>query len=629
MADRRQVLRALLLGAVGLAVPAACGLPSGGAPVVDGTGPPLGPGAADTNRKAPTPADANDQKSLVLGFLGAVAGRLQVDGDVAQAADRALAFLTSDLRRTWAPGSQITVVRILALLPPRTGGEKPGSAIVDMTALPVGVLQRNGTVAPPSTTSPAPVQLRFTIVTNIEAGRPGPFLIDKIETVGANGGLSGMMLDAANLDFALYAPQLIYFWSADNQRLGLVPDLRYVPRVGVSPEIQLTEIVKWVLGGLGPNDMLTNTVLGNQYNGNDLVVPLLTAPDSDGLLINLTQPPPQSLGNEQSMAQLRWSLRPFYTGKVRLQVSSQPQQVNGASNDFRSRNLAEAPFYAADQTEYCVANGVVRLVNDPANLPDVLNDLTAVNKDVWYAALSRDGSHAALVKTDRRLYLVGPPGNTKKATLVNLTGEQWTRPAFLPSNSPRVLVGVDGQLYLVQPEGAVTQLAIGRPVTAFSVAPDGHRIGLIAGGVPYICGLKVSGANDISFGPLRQIDPGLSDCTGIAWSRLDRVLVAGQLGANPPQYALSEVTIDGAIANAWSPPFATRILSVVARPQQPWVAAGPGAAMVHTADGKASEAFSNHNTPLAFPSSSQPSPSASPAGAAVGFGTPTYPFYID
>jgi Lipoprotein LpqB beta-propeller domain len=629
MPDRRQVLRALLLGAAGLAVPAACGLPSGGAAVVDGPGQPLGPGAGDTNRKAPTPADANDAQSLVLGFFGAVAGRLQVDGDVTQAGERAAAFLTSGFRPKWSPGNQITVVRRLALVGRGTGGDKPGSAIVDINVLPVGVLKSNGRVDPTSTAGPASVQLRFTVVPNTEAGRPGLYLIDNIEYVGGNGGLSGMMLDAANLDFVLYAPQLIYFWSTDKQRSGLVPDLRYVPRVGVSSEIQLTEIVKWVLGGLGPNDMLTNAVLGNQYTGNDLVVPLLTAPDSEGLLINLTIPPPQSLGDEQAMAQLRWSLRPFYTGTVRLEVNSAPQQVNGTSTDFRHRNLAESPFYDGDQTEFCVANGVVRPVNDPTNLPDVLSDLTAVNKDVRYAALSRDRSHAALVKTDNRLYLVGPPGNNKTATPVQLSGQPWTRPAFLPSNDPRVLVVVDGQLYLVQSGGAVTRLdGIGQRLTAFSVAPDGHRVALVAEEGVYVCSLKING-DGIAFGSPRQIDPGLTECTGIAWSRLDRVLVAGLVpGTSPAQYTVSEVTIDGAIANAWQP-FVTRILSVVAQPQQPWVASGAGAAMVYTANGQASEVFSNHNSALAFPTSSQPSPSASPSGTAVGYGTPTYPFYVD
>ena len=48
MADRRQVLRGLLLGAAGVAVPGAlagCGVPSGGHAVVDGPGPSAAAGA--------------------------------------------------------------------------------------------------------------------------------------------------------------------------------------------------------------------------------------------------------------------------------------------------------------------------------------------------------------------------------------------------------------------------------------------------------------------------------------------------------------------------------------------------------------------------------------------------------
>ena len=43
--DRRQVLRALLLGGAGLAVPAACGLPTGGHAIIDGPAKTTQPGS--------------------------------------------------------------------------------------------------------------------------------------------------------------------------------------------------------------------------------------------------------------------------------------------------------------------------------------------------------------------------------------------------------------------------------------------------------------------------------------------------------------------------------------------------------------------------------------------------------
>jgi Lipoprotein LpqB beta-propeller domain len=625
--DRRQVLRAMLLGAAGLAVPAACGVPSGGHPVVDGPGPSTGPGTGGANRKAPTPADASTPAALVTAFLGAVAGRLHFDGnggDTAKAAERAAAFLTSPTRQTWQPGSQITVVRNVGDLAQSTG-DQAGSTFVDASLLPVGTLGLNGIVSPPPPSpSSEPVSVRFTVVPNTEPGRPGLYLINKIDTGGGVTGLGGMMLEAANLE-DLYSPQLIYFWSTGGPSQGLVPDLRYVPRVGISQEIQLTEVVDWILGPA--SDIPNIAVQSTQYSGSgtSLVGPNLTAPDSDGLLVNLTIAP-QGLSPDQVVAQLRWSLRPLYNDAVRLQINSQPQQVDGGGIDFRRRNLADEPFRSADETEFCIANNVVRKVSDPAAVPPVLND-PATNRDVELAALSRDMRYAALVKTDGRLFIGSAQGNDKPTfTIAQLPGRASTRPAFLPVTTPRVLVGVGGQLYLVRPDGEAVQLQlpVGRPVTAFAVAPDGHRVGLVSNGAAYVCGLKVNNIDDLTFGPPRLINTELSDCTGIAWSRLDRVLVAGQRGS---QFRLVEATIDGAIAKAWLP-FSGRILSVVAQPPLPWLASGPGVAMVQTANG-AYEAFLNHNDPLQFPTSSQPSPSPSTGGSTVGLGIPKNPFYLD
>ena len=134
----------------------------------------------------------------------------------------------------------------------------------------------------------------------------GSYLIDEISAQSLDGGtpLSGMLLDSDGLNNEWYAPQLIYFWSTDSGRKGLVPDLRYVPRVGLSQESQRTEIVNWVLGG--PSDLLENAVANTLYTGITLVGPSLVPPDSNGLLINLSAAP-QGLEPQQVMDQL-WAL---------------------------------------------------------------------------------------------------------------------------------------------------------------------------------------------------------------------------------------------------------------------------------------------------------------------------------
>ena len=82
--DRRQLLRALLLAGAGLAVPSACGVPSGGGPIVDGSGPSYDPSTGARGRP-PTPGDANSATELVQLFLYAISGPLNT-GDALNAA---------------------------------------------------------------------------------------------------------------------------------------------------------------------------------------------------------------------------------------------------------------------------------------------------------------------------------------------------------------------------------------------------------------------------------------------------------------------------------------------------------------------------------------------------------------
>jgi hypothetical protein len=626
MADRRQVLRALLMAAAGLAVPASCGLPSGGHPIVDGAGPAPG-GAGDGLPKAPTPADASEPGVLVQDFLAAVAGRLHSDGDLTAADERAKKFLTGQARAEWpAPTvNGITVVRVESDFSTTFGNA--GTTTVKVTLRPTGTLGTDGTVSPPNGAT-SPRQLTFTVVQAASG-----YLIDKIEVTDGDP-LAGMMLDGAKLDGRFFIPQLVYFWSTD--KTGLVPDLRYVPAAGVSREIQYTDVVDWVLAG--PSAFLRDTVQANLYDNNAVVGPNLTAPDKDGLLVNLTIPPPQSLGDKRVIAQLRWSLQPLYEGAVRLQVNSQPIDASLSLTELRSYNLADRDSRSEDSSEYCVANGVVLPVANPGSPPAVLTGGDpSVNKEVVLAALSRDLGCAALVKkadkSTRQLWVVDGRGSGKPvATLVTfngvpLSGQTWSRPAFVPmSVNPRVLVAVDGRLFMVRvPDGQASAVQTAGPVSDFAVAPEGKRIGLISNGSAFAYSLQIGDVVTLA-GPGREIDVGLTECSHIAWSRLERVVVAGRRSAD--SYQLVEATIDGAIATAWARSFSDPILSVAALPAPASAPNSPEVALAQIGNG-AYKVGPSSSFSLNFAAGSAPSPSPSAGGAAPGFGAPTYPFYVD
>lgn len=633
--DRRQVLRAMLLGAAGLAVPAGCGLPTGGHAIVDGPAKTTQPGSGDNPPKAPTPDDATSPESLVLGFFGAVAGRNS--DDLGSANDRALKFLTPAARAGWPQqGNGITVVSLFG--DPRRATLDAYTTYVEVDVKPTGSLGADGTVVPATQNDTSRRTLRFTVVQGKDPKRPGGYLINEIQALGNAPQLNGMMLASSRLDGDLYTAQLVYFWSPD--RGGLVPDLRYVARAGVGRELQYTDVVNWILHG--PSDFLKDAVQANPYSGNTLALPNLAAPESDGLVVNLSLPTPQSLGGDRVMAQLRWSLRPLYEGTVRLQVAAQAQPADGSSTStgFRHWNLADQQ-QERDDTKYCIANGMVRPLDDPTNIPAILDDST--NKGVFLAALRPDLKAAALVKTDGHLYVGGAAQGPAKFTIAAvpgqppLYGQNWTRPVYLPSNNNRVLVGVNGLLYLVGTDGQAVQLQTPsslQTVSAFSLAPDGRRIAVISGGVPFVYSLKVNG-DDISFGGSpRQLDTLLSPCTGIAWIRLDKVVIAGGQGANGP-FQIVESTIDGAIQRTFGSAFATEIRSIVALPPIAWNSTGGSeVALVQTAaTGDAGHqvfAGTGSNPSIGFTSIATPSPSPSASGTAQApaLGTPTYPFYL-
>lgn len=623
MPDRRQVLRALLLAGAGIALPAACGVPSGGRPVVDGNGPAYDPGGGQQQGEPPNPANASTPTALVELFLAAVSGPLETSEQQAAATQRARSFLTREAARSWQPvnSSKVTVVRV-GNLTNATGGR---DVTVYCTLQPIGLFDGpTGEVVQSPDLDTAPVPAQFTVVPNdAQSG----FLISEIR---ADPVQSGLVLSTAALDEQYFTPQLIYFWDINHR--ALVPDLRYVPRAGVPQSQQRADIIRWLIGD--PSDLIAPVTSANIIpDGTSLPLPNVVT-ESDRLVVNLTGVF-QAADLGKVMSELRWSLNPLYpldSGRIELQIASRPQQVDGTAEPYLADNPADAGFRDPDPRPYCVVSGQVYPVESGYAVPPVLAN---IGRPVAQAAVSRDRQQAALVcaagKNESRLWL-GLANKTDGASYLDagLVGTQWSRPAFLPSGR-RVLVAVDGRLYVVAAAGSFTPLLDN--VVAFAVAPDGYRFALIGQGngargtVGAWVGVLREVAGRLTVTGLRALDPGLTGLRAVAWTRLDRVLIAGGTAG---EYRLAEVTIDNAIQTAWTGrPFRLPISSVVAYPKLPSQPTGSGPVMVQTDNGAFRVFTSADPAPLEFAATSgSPRPSTSPSGAPAAQ-TPTAPFFVD
>jgi hypothetical protein len=625
MSDRRQVLRALLLGSAGLAVPslAGCGVPGGGNPVVDGPGPSAGTGRTSYAGTPPGPDGVTDPIELVQNYLLAVAGPLEEEyTETAQKSARR--FMTAGLKAEWQPDKYITVVQVGALR--KSDGST--STFVDGVLQPVGQLGSSGMLTPPEA-APPPLSCKFELVVNPDKG--GGWRIKAISSPQDKNIANRMLLSSRALDvdlgLGLYTPQLLYYWYSST-RDGLVPDLRYLPAADV-PQKQLIRIVNELLSDppdwLVANSWASLKPVGTGVNysaGNPLGVNILTpVPDPD-----------------RFMTALRWSLWPVYQGRVQLEVNSQAQRVDGGTLDFKKWNLADAQ---RSNDEFCVAGGVVRPL-DSASTPAVLN--TPLNLKVIWAALSRDKHSAALVRE------AGPGryglwlGDVDTApTYIQVTGlpsktTNIGRPVWLPAEK-RVLVLADNHLYTADLGGRASDLtpSWADQITAFSVAPDGRRIALIVDGGLALAALSPTGIGS----PRRLTVPVLqkNTLTAIAWTRMDRVAIAGRISG--AQNSLVEMTIDGAVVRQFPEVnLSAEIVHLAAFPAPPSTPNAGMSKVLGQSGRDLKAAFSFDYTPSVdytprgrydrlpdLQVTPSPTPSSSPGHPQAV--TPTAPFYAD
>jgi hypothetical protein len=559
---------------------------------------------------------------LVQRYLLAVAGPLDDEyRNTLQSSART--FMTPDQRNRWAPRTDITVVRVIGDPIGRNGST---STTVDIKLQPLGSLGNSGALTP-NAPGPAPlVSCQFEVIVNPD--RTGGWLIDNITSPADRSLASAMLLssDALDVGLGLFTPQLVYYWpTADSD--GLVPDLRYLPVKGSDVQ-KFTAIVNDLLSG--PPDWLDVNALPS---GMKVIGPNLAFKDSQ-LVVNLTTP---GQDPNRLMTQLRWSLYSSYRDRVQLQANYQPQPVAGSGADFLKWNLADQPSRdprGAD--EFCVAGGVVRPLRSDTPVPQVLN--SNLNGSVVWAALSRDKAWAAVVRDTgggRYGLWLGQggngPGYVQVAGLPAKT-TNFSRPVWLPGQA-RVLVLANNRIWAADMGGkAATDITPSgiNLVKAFSVAPDGRRIALIADDVPAIASLSSTNQPTVIGSPQQRFTAAVFEpqtLSAIAWTRLERVIIAGHA---PGGYGLVEMTIDGAVAQQLTDVnLQDSITHLVAYPPLPSVlGAGRGKVLGQAQVGRKAYSFEYVHGYSRLPQL-QATPSPSPSGSPGHPVTPTAPFFAD
>lgn len=524
---RRRLLAALLGGAllpVGLT---GCGIPAESDVQVDGRGPAAEAGASNGGgAQPPTQTASSDPKQFVRNYLAAAAGERD------QAYNRAWQFIAPEARgqlRKKQSEIALTVVRLREN--PEAKRNNDNTSVVTLNVQQVGVLQADGTLAPPVATD---TKYQFAL-RPANTGDPGLLITD----------LPNVLLLSDEALQSYYVERTIYFWNSDQNRL--VPDQRYLPST-MPAERRVTEVVKWLAGD--PSDWLAPGVVKLPPG----TAPINNATGSDGRWeINLTMPG----ANEEKLArlatQLAWSL-PELTGQLDLKIQNQSRRTI----DLKRERL-DNPVYptGGSPQRYCVYDGAIHPLNFPGEPSGPVPVVATANKGVVSAALSRSQSDvlAALVVTrpDRRQRLMAGSGRDQVSALT--PSRRWYasvgRPTWLRSVDQQHqygLVVADSQLYRFDDQAGMVpiSLAVSGPVTAVAASLDGHRIALIVGGALYVAAVSVDGGA-VTVGQPRRLATSLTDVTAVDWFGENQLVFAGSEDRRPVIY---QTTVDGALDTA-------------------------------------------------------------------------------
>ena len=515
------VLATLLLGG--------CGIPDETPVLVVGPGPSMGTSAGG-GAAPPQPGreDTLNKPDFVTYYLQAAAG------DPDDALKRAKAFLSPSAAAVFKAPSDIRVVHLVD-----RPLNNPGSEDVTVKYKVVGVLGHNGILTPTADGTIEP----FTMVVGPVSGQSGVFL-KKVPPYL-------MISDTALSDF--YDQRAIYFWNTEHT--GLVPDMRYMP-LTVPPEQQPTMILNWLVDG--PADWLSEAV--DPLPDRTAVIGNVPAQSNDNLQINLNDqavPTDDARALDRLRRQLQWSLRPLLPKTLELRIGrADPNRYS--DTDYLTSNFAYQ--LSGTPERFVIFDGrIKRLAGSDTSAEPIPVVSAAENHGVRTAALSSSDSEdfAALVVNEannKQSLRVGSARTGQQAPLTKISlpapigHPAWAVTPVDARNHAVGLVTAKGSLYSFTAEGEHQRVDWpGGPsgVTAVSIAPDGHRVAVVAGGQLYLTTLTTSGEGmQLSDAlPIRTLL--LREITAVGWSSEGWLAVAG-VDAESDRVTVMDMTIDGA-----------------------------------------------------------------------------------
>ena len=511
-----------------------CGIPAESDVTVLGDGPPSGVSVDDDGSPPVQYArqDTSDLEEFADNYLEAAAG------DPETALNRVKAFQAPQFAARFPTGNDIKVIRET-----ERPLYSPGDSEITLIVQVVGILRANGVLQPADTTSSTD---QYTLRIGEIAGEDGLFVLDAPQA---------MLMTDQTLNL-FYQRRTIYWWN--NENTALVPDLRYMPR-SVPTVQQPTTILGWLTGPPAPwlGDAVNSLPTGTQAADN---VPAIT---NDTLEIRLNDKAvpqgadPQAL--DRLRRQLQWSMQPV-PRTISIAIGRN-EPVPVTDGEFFESNRA---YRLDDDPERfaILGGGIRRLKGSPRADEDVPVIKPAANRDIASAAISASPTRAYIAVVtgpagQRRLRVADAPlGEQADITeVVGLSGRLGTPVwAQLPTGGESTrtvgLITMNGHVYAFGGAGSRAQRVEWQgdpgPVTALSVAPDGHRVAVVSGGRLYRAALNTSG-DGITLGlPEQVLPPTLKVVTAVAWSSEDYLVVAGARRDN--RYAVLDVTVDGALS---------------------------------------------------------------------------------
>ncbi|MEV0268682.1 LpqB family beta-propeller domain-containing protein [Hamadaea sp. NPDC050747] len=598
--DRRTLLRLAGLGAVtgGLS---ACGIASHDGIVVDGAGPaPVG-AASGTPVRRPTWSPGLDEKALIRDFFYQPAG----DDGPEPARARCRNYLGGEMRSTWKPGNEITVVWLdQEQFDAASPISRDDSVVVRVEFYALGRLTAKGLTALPTTQL---ITADFWVTPRSKNGNDK--VITKIEyKSGDTGDIKNTMLLSSFALSQLYDYRTLYFFSATATK-ELVPDARYVYK---SPDGPLHRKTVELLAA-GPSDWLADIVT------QPLDMKLKDSPTTDDgkIVVNLSQfdiKDPDLF--DPLVAQLSWALLPeVKTITTRdaspIQIKVESVVKADAGKPYKSYNAAAAR-HSANRL-FAVADGKVRRIRLREDVDPAVTflDGTTPNQNQgieWAACLAsknapEDIGALAVVRIENgRPKLITYPrtdsSSEGRQIRFGSQPEKILRPIFVDREN--LLAVADGALYHVRttvdtgPQRIVIP-GISGPITAFALSPEGRRLAVIAADRLFLVALNRELEGDkISAADIRRVPTVPTNLTGVGFTGEAWLAISGLHRGNAA--IIMEISLDGGLIGRSGGQFwltyrnFPSITSLMAYPDNPDPERGGGVGrVVYTANNSAYE----------------------------------------